>query len=125
MYRLSIILTEVLQKYLPLLEKGEIEFNLDFKDTTKTISNPDELRAQLDIQLGSALKRTSSKSSKPAKNAINIAVEDHKIKITDTGTVLSPTACALLSSSRIRVKSRIGFGTTVEIPLETTSAPVK
>lgn len=117
MSRISIILTEVLQKYLPLIEKGEINLNLDFKDTTKTVSNPDELRAQLDLQLGSAVKRTR-KSVDGRPSDISIAVKDRAIRITDAGTILSPTTCRLLSSPRIRIKSRVGFGTIVEISLE-------
>lgn len=110
MYRLSLIISEIYNKYLPLAEKNGIALNLDFADTTATIADPDELKKSLDQHLESALSRTE-------RGEISIAVTSTEISITDSGTILSRPLCALLSNDRISVRSRVGFGTTVRISL--------
>lgn len=108
MYRLSLIINEIYNKYLPLAEKAGITLNLDFPDPTAKISEPEKIKNKLDKHMGSALGRT-------VKGEIAISVHRDKIVITDTGTVLSKPMIAMLSSEKVTVKSRVGFGTTVTI----------
>ncbi len=110
MYRLSLIISEVYNKYLPLAEKGRVALNLDFSDTTKTVDDPEAIKADLEKHLGSALDRSIS-------GEVSIAVESDAIIITDSGTTLSKPLCSLLSRGRVNVTSRVGFGTTVRISL--------
>ncbi len=110
MYRLSLIISEVYNKYLPLAEKGRVALNLDFSDTTKTVDDPEAIKADLEKHLGSALDRSVS-------GEVSIAVESDAIIITDSGTTLSKPLCSLLSRGRVNVTSRVGFGTTVRISL--------
>lgn len=111
MYRLSLIISEIYNKYLPLAEKDGIILNLDFSDTTKEISDPDRVKQYLDDNLNSALKRSD-------KGEVTIGVSKDAITITDSATTLSRAACALLSNRFIDVSSRVGFGTTVKIFLK-------
>ncbi len=110
MYRLSLIISEVYNKYLPLAEKGRVALNLDFSDTTKTVDDPEAIKADLEKHLSSALDRSIS-------GEVSIAVESDAIVITDSGTTLSKPLCSLLSRDRVNVTSRVGFGTTVRISL--------
>lgn len=117
MYRLSLIISEIYNKYLPLAEKDGIILNLDFSDTTKEIADPDRVKQYLDQHLDSTLKRSD-------KGEVTIGVDKSSITITDSATTLSHTACTLLSNKYIEVTSRVGFGTTVKIffqPRELTS----
>lgn len=124
MYRLSLIIGEVYNKYLPLAEKGEVRLNLDFPDPTATVDDAQnqEIKEQLDQQLLSALKRAP-------KGEVTIKVTGQEIIVRDSGTTLSAPACALLSKGRVSVSSRTGFGTTVRIALhreqEPTSEPTQ
>lgn len=121
MYRLSLIISEIYNKYLPLAQKDGISLNLDFSDTTKEISNPEQIKKYLDENLSSTLKRSD-------KGDVTINVNSSAIIITDTGTTLSKAACALLSNRYIDVASRVGFGTTVKIffkPQENTATPTQ
>lgn len=110
MYRLSLIISEVYNKYLPLAEKGRVALNLDFSDTTKTVDDPEAIKADLEKHLSSALDHSIS-------GEVSIAVESDAIIITDSGTTLSKPLCLLLSRGRVNVTSRVGFGTTVRISL--------
>ncbi len=116
MYRLSLIISEIYNKYLPLAEQDGIILNLDFSDTTKQISDPDRVKQDLESHLSSALKRSDA-------GEVSISVDKTAISITDTGTTLSPSACALLSNRYIDVSSRVGFGTTVKIFLQPRELP--
>ncbi len=111
MYRLSLVISEVYNKYLPLAEKAGITLNLDFPDTTQEVKDPEKLKNELDKQLESALGRS-------IKGEITIEVKKGQIVIRDTGTVLSKPMCEILENSeRITVTSRVGFGTKVVIDL--------
>lgn len=116
MYRLSLIIGEIYNKYLPLAEKNNIRLNLDFSDTTKTVSDPEEIKQSLDQHLNSALSRAD-------RSEIKIAVEHDAIVVTDSGTILSRPLCELLSSNRVTVRSRVGFGTVVRISLAPSEQP--
>jgi len=114
MYRLSLIIDEISNKYLPVAMKAGIQLNLDFPDSTKKVKNPEKVKKDLDEQVGSALKRT-------LKGEVSIRVKSDKIIIRDTGTVLSAPLKALLEvDEHLKVKTRVGFGTEVTIDL---SAP--
>ncbi len=110
MYRLSLIISEIYNKYLPLAEKDGIILNLDFADTTREIADPERVKADLDQTLASILKNTD-------RGEISLTVNRHEIVVTDTGTLLSRPLCELLSNRYIAVDSRVGFGTTVRIIL--------
>lgn len=116
MHRLSLIVSEIYNKFLPLAENGKIQLSLDFPDTTQEIADPETLKADLEQHLNSALSR--SKGGK-----VTVTVRKNQIIITDTGTVLSKPICNLMSNARIQVKSRIGFGTAVTINLTSTKNP--
>lgn len=111
MYRLSLIISEIYNKYLPLAEKDGIVLNLDFSDTTKEIADPKKVKQFLDENLDSTLKRSD-------KGEVTIGVDKDSITITDSATILSRAACSLLSNRYIDVSSRVGFGTTVRIFLK-------
>ena len=111
MYRLSLIIGEIYNKYLPLAEKKGISLSLDYPDTTGSIANPEEIKADLEKHLDSALSRSKNSN-------ITIAARRDCIVISDSGTTLSKPVCKLLSNSRVEVKSRVGFGTTVKINLK-------
>ena len=108
MYRLSLIISEVYHKYLPLAEKGGVALNLDFSDGTQTVADPDQLKATIDQHLESAINRSD-------RGEISIALEKDAIVIKDSGTILSRPACTLLSGEHVDVRSRVGFGTVVRI----------
>ncbi len=118
MYRLSLIISEIYNKYLPLAEKDGIVLNLDFSDPTKEISDPDRVKKYLDENLSSTLKRSD-------KGEVTIGVSKDAITITDSATTLSHAACALLSNRYIDVTSRVGFGTTVKIFLKPRDLPAE
>lgn len=111
MYRLSFVIDEIYNKYLPLAEKAGISLNLDFPDPTIKIKEPSKIKAHLDKHVGAAFNRT-------IKSELSIHVARGKIIIKDDGTVLSKPMIALLSSDRVSVKSKVGFGTTVTINLD-------
>lgn len=110
MYRLSFVISEIYNKYLPLAEKAGISLNLDFPDTTQKIKEPSRVKKHLDDSMDSALKRT-------IKGEIKIEVKKNHIIVRDTGTVLSKPMCELISGEHVKVVSRVGFGTTVTISL--------
>lgn len=110
MYRLSFVINEIYNKYLPLAEQAGITLNLDFPDTTQKVKEPSKIKADLDKHLDLATKRA-------IKGEISVNVHKDKIVLRDTGTVLSAPACAMLSGGRVKVTSRVGFGTTVTIEL--------
>lgn len=110
MYRLSFIINEIYQKYLPLAEQAGITLNLDFPDPTQKVKEPSRIKKHLNDHLDSAIKRNY-------KGEISVSVHKDKIVIKDTGTVLSKPTIALLENSHVSIKSRVGFGTTVTILL--------
>lgn len=110
MYRIALIIGEVYTKYLPFAEKHKISLNLDITNQAILTDQPDELKQHLDQHLDSALRRSSG-------GEITITLSGTSLDITDHGTILSKSACRLLSHGRIQVTSRIGFGTTVSIDL--------
>lgn len=110
MYRISLIISEVYQKYLPLAEQNRIQLNLDLGESTAETDNPKEIQQELEKHLDSALQRSN-------QGEITVSIKGSEIMITDTGTTLSHPVCALLSKGRVTVKSRVGFGTSVIIDL--------
>ena len=108
MYRLSFIVNEIYNKYLPLAEKAGISLNLDFPYPTVRVKEPSKIKAHLDKHVESAIGRTLA-------GEVSINVFHDKIILKDTGTVLSKPMIALLTNEHVSVKSRVGFGTTVTI----------
>ena len=111
MFRLSIIINELYLKYLPIAEKMGITLNLDFPDPTIETKNAARVRKDLEKTLKKVV------TNRAPSNQIKIYVKNHQIVIEDEKTVLSKTACALLSYPHFTVKSKVGFGTTVTIDL--------
>ncbi len=112
MYRLSLIINEIYNKYLPLATNAGIQLNLDFPDTTTKVKNPEKVKKDLEEHLDSALKRT-------LKGEVSVNVFKNRIEIKDTGTVLSAPAKNLLQfNDHIKVTSRVGFGTKVTIKFQ-------
>ena len=110
MYRLSIIVNEVFQKYLPMAEKAGVRLDLDFRDPKAEAGEIEAIRADLEKNLKNAVERNEK-----LKGQVTLTVDKEKIQIKDSGTVLLKVACGLLSKGRVEVKSRVGFGTTVTI----------
>lgn len=111
MERVSDIITKIYQKYFPIVKKLGITLDVDFPDTTLTIREKARIEAHLDKSMRSAVSR-----SKNAQNPrITISVRPGKITVTDNGTIISKPTRDLLSSEHVKVKSRVGFGTTVTI----------
>lgn len=109
MYRLSLIINEIYNKYLPLATKAGIQLNLDFPDPTTKVKNPEKVKKALDEYVDSALNRT-------IKGEVSINVFKNRIEIKDSGTVLSKPAKNLLEfNDHIKITSRVGFGTKVTI----------
>lgn len=109
MGKLSTVINELYQKYQPLASAAKIKLNLDIR-SDETVDDEKALSADLEKQLDSALKRAP-------QGQIKISVQDKKVTISDNGTILSKPICELLSSDRVQVKSRVGFGTKVSINL--------
>ena len=104
--RVTEIISEAYQKYLPIVKKLGLTLDIDFPDTTLTIHEHERVRKDLDKTLRSAVKRSTPKNGR-----ISITVRPGEIIITDNGTILSKTTCDLLSSEHVKVTSRVGFGT--------------
>lgn len=101
-------------KILPIAEKSGVELNLDYADpaTVEIDVEADDpkLKAELEEEIKNAITRTNSGN-------IKIKVANGAVTISDTGTVLSRPLCESLSHGRVKVKSRVGFGTSIDISL--------
>lgn len=111
MYRLSLIINEVYNKFLPLAEKNGIQLNLDLIDSDVVTEELTGIKDDVEKAISEAIGRS-------AQGEIAIQVNKKEIIISDTGTTLSRPVCALLSGKYINVSSRVGFGTKVRISLE-------
>ncbi len=111
MYRLSLIIGEVYNKFLPLAEKNGIQLNLDLIDSDVVTEELTGIKDDVEKAISEAIGRS-------AQGEIDIQVNRKEIIISDTGTTLSRPVCALLSGKYIDVSSRVGFGTKVRISLE-------
>lgn len=122
MQRLSTIINDIYNKFLPLAERTNVQLDLDFADPTQEVSDPEELKREVEFQLKAILDTAD-------EGNISLAVKNDAIVITDSGTILSPTFAGLLTTERVSVKSRVGFGTTVTISFKRAtsneSAPAK
>lgn len=118
MARLSDIVHPVYQKFLPTAERLGIELDLDFVDTTCAVDNDAALLTELlTRELQAALKRAQHSRSK----RLVLKVTAREITIHDPVTVLSRATLATLNNQAdVQVSSRVGFGTTVKIPLQAT-----
>lgn len=111
MYRLSLIISEIYNKFLPLAEKNGIQLNLDLIDSDVVTEELTGIKDDVEKAISEAIGRS-------AQGEIAIQVNSEEIIISDTGTTLSRPVCALLSGKYIDVSSRVGFGTKVRISLE-------
>ena len=111
MYRLSLIISEVYNKFLPLAEQNGIRLNLDLVDTDVVAEELVGIRNDVEKAVSEAIGRS-------AQGEIAIQVNRQEIIISDTGTTLSRPVCAMLSGKHVQVSSRVGFGTKVRISLE-------
>lgn len=108
MERVSEIISRVYEKYLPKIKAVGITFDLDFPDTTLMTENKERVENDLDKSLKSALMRTKD-------GKISITIKDGHIIVSDTGLTLDASTCKKLTNDHFKVKSRVGFGTTVTI----------
>ena len=119
MYRLSLVINEIYNKYLPKAIKAGVTLNLDFPDPTIRVNSPSKVKKTLEEHVPKAILRVSSASAvgarKKPKGEVMISVSKTGVEIRDTGTTLSPSAVKLLSSEHVDVKSRVGFGTRIMI----------
>lgn len=114
MNKFSQTIHNLYNKILPIAEQSGVELDLDYSDPA-TIefdveTDDPELKAELEKELKNAITRTNSGS-------IKLKVANGAISITDTGTILSRPLCESLSHGRVSVKSRVGFGTNINISL--------
>lgn len=111
MERITDVVNKIYQKYLPIVKKLGVSLDIDFPDTTLTIgekSKKERVEKALDKSIKNAVSRARG-------GRITISVRPGKIIVTDDGTTLSKTTCKLLTTEHVKVKSRVGFGTTVTI----------
>jgi len=109
MKRLSLLISDVYNKYLPVSEDQKVELNLNITSLDSEVKDADEVQAHLDEQLHHLLKKSRR------HGVISIGVQDDYIILRDSETILSPLICRTLSHGRVEVKSRVGFGTTIYI----------
>ncbi len=102
------VINEIYLKYLPAVKKLGGAFDIDFPDTTLILNEEARTKKSLEIAIKNAIKRNHG-------DKITITVRPGKITVSDQGEILSKKECELLSSEFVKVKSRIGFGTTVTI----------
>lgn len=109
MYRISAIIEEAFREFLPLAEKREVGFDLDFPDPTLRVERPSLVRKPLLALLPQAVER--------AERKVSLAVTKTAVVICDDGVALSPSAVRELVSGfeNVKAKSRVGFGTEVKI----------
>lgn len=108
MKRASEIVGNIYQKYAPKVKAIGITLDVDFPDTTFVVEDSERIEKDLEKSVKSAISRTKS-------GQIKITVKNGKFTISDTGLTLSKSACDALTTEHIKVKSRVGFGTTVTI----------
>lgn len=117
MYRLSLVINDIYNKYLPEAIKAGVELNLDFPDPTIRVESPSKIKKQLEKHVPKAILRVSSlaPSGKMStkKGEVKISVSKLGVELRDTGTTLSPELIKLLSSKHVEIKSRVGFGTRI------------
>lgn len=116
MYHLSLIISEIYNKFLPLAEKNGIQLDLDVVDSSVIAKELSGIQEDVEKALSETINRSD-------KGKISIKVNRQEIIISDTGTTLSHSLCSLLSSKYVDVKSRVGFGTTIRINLERLKNP--
>jgi len=115
-------INDLYNKFLPIAEKSGVELNLDYSDPATVdidVETDDpELKAQLESELKNAITRANSGS-------VKLKIANGKVTISDTGTTLSRPLCEALSHGRVSVKSRVGFGTNVDISLTKAEKPAE
>ena len=109
-------------KVLPIAQNSGVELNLDYSDPAsldiEVETDDPELKTELEAELKNAIARTNSGS-------VKIKLKDGHVIISDTGTTLSRPLCESLSHGRVKVKSRVGFGTSIDISLAKNETPEK
>lgn len=105
-------------KVLPIAQNSGVELDLDYSEPAeleiKVEADDPKLQAELEEELKNAITRTDS-------GRVKLKVSDGVITISDTGTILSRPLCESLSHGRVKVKSRVGFGTSISIDLTKSS----
>lgn len=108
MERISNTIDKIYQKYLPIAKKLGVSLDIDFPDTALKFENKTRIEKDLDKNLKAAISRARG-------GHVVISVRPSKIVVKDSGLPLTKTACLGLTTEKISVKSRVGFGTTVTI----------
>lgn len=107
MYKVSSIISEIYNKYLPLAEQKHIQLNVDLGNNSESTDKPNKVRRSIEEYLDLAMRNS-------CQNAITIRIKNNHVVIADD-KILPRSAFAKLDKEQIQVKTRIGFGTTVVI----------
>lgn len=107
-------INELYNKFLPIAEQSGVELNLDYNEPSDVeidVETDDpKLKSQIEEQLKDAITRAD-------RGQVKLQLNKGKLTISDTGTILSRPFCNMLQNNRVEIKSRVGFGTKVEIDL--------
>lgn len=106
------LISKMYRKQLPLAERKHLTLNLDLRSGNLEVEHPTKLEQLLAAVIDSA----TSHGHQGGK--ITIKVTPLHIIIQDDGRALSRQQIANFESEGLSVKSRVGFGTTVTIRLE-------
>lgn len=112
MKRLSLIISDIYNKYSPTLKDQKIVFDLNVSEFDEDVADAEDIESHLDKQLKNLLKESRK------HGAISLGIEKGRVVIRDSETVLLPLVCRAFSGRRVEVKSRVGFGTAIYISTE-------
>lgn len=118
MKQISLLISDIYNKYLPLSKDRNVELNLSAVDTASELdaaSDIEEIQENLDEHMQKLLNKSRH------HGVISLGIQQDYIVIRDSDTILSPLMTAALSHGRVEVKSRVGFGTTIYISIKSKS----
>lgn len=120
MVKLSAIINPIYREYTPLLRRIGLILDLDLKNPTTPVNDPDALQFELKKYLDLALTPDKDLAGALRSTPGRIVISDqpaHCLSVKDTSLVISPTQRQALTSKSTSVKSRLGFGTTFTISI--------
>ena len=118
--KLADVVNPIFREYTPLLRRIGLILDLDLKNPTTPVNNPDALQFELKKYLDFTLTPDKSLSGALRSTPGRIVISDqpaHHLSVKDTSLVISPAQRQALTSKVTSVKSRVGFGTTFTINL--------
>lgn len=108
MERINETINKIYLKYSVVAKKNGTTLDIDFPDVTLTVDNKERIEKALEKAIKDAIKRSRG-------GKITIAVRKGKITVSDDGKTLNKIDQEKMSSEFVKIKSRIGFGTSVTI----------